>query len=412
MNNNLRDKFNNIPIPDELDKFIELGFNRAEKELRRKKAKTSFISIAASLAILITSMGFIGFDKVEAAIRKALQYVPGYNVLVDTEEGKVLALQEQVLFEQDNVYIKIKAASKLDKNLNISIESNFKEIRKTEVLVKDKEGNIIPSTNWSRAGGGEFWQGDYYFEIKDEYNNYSLILGDIEVPFTLQNTKEVGDFLQLGNHASDKGISIVAIKKPLEEGLMISLLSQSEGKTIEDYPFEKSLWLGQLFDIEKSMYILDKEGNKIYPNIPSSYGNLMSDFIFDIEDQEGLELVLPYIKIRYQDLKTQKIKIKTPKDDEVQNIDKVLTLGDFEIKVIDVKTKEDNIIISFKMSSLEDEIIDSIKVGGINGYGLGPNEESGNMELIINKEDVGRRFSIYFKSPTTILLGDWVLNLD
>ena len=43
---------------------------------------------------------------------------------------------------------------------------------------------------------------------------------------------------------------------------------------------------------------------------------------------------------------------------------------------------------------------------------LGPNEDTGYMELSINQEDVGRSFSIYLESPNTILLGDWVIDLD
>ncbi len=412
MNTNLKDMLNDIPIPEDIDKSIELGFKKAHRELRRRKVKKSFTTIAASLVILISAMGIIGFDRVEAAIKKALQYIPGYNILVDTEEGKVLALKDKVRYEKDGIYVIITAVSKLGKDFNISIESNFEEIDNTEVLLKDEAGNIISSKSWSRAGGGDFWKGDYYFEVEEQYNSYSLLLGDIEIPFTLEKTEEVEDFLQLGNNASDKGISIVAIKKPLEDKLMISLLHQSEGKIIEDYPFEKSLWLGERLDIEKSMYILDKEGNKIYPDIPSSFGSLMSDFYFDISDQEGLKLVLPYVKVIYPNIKTEKIKIKTPKDGKVQDINKELPFGQFSIEVIDAKTEGEQIIISFKINSLENEIIDSINIRGIDGYGLGTNEETGNMELFINKKDVGRNFSIYFTSPTTILLGDWIIELD
>lgn len=409
MNNNLKDMLNDIPVPEDIDKAIQLGFKKANSELRRRKMKKSFITIAASLTIIISSIGVMGFDKVEAAIKRALQYIPGYNVLVDTEEGKVLALKEKVRYEKDDIYAVITAASKLGKDFNISIESNFKEIDKTEVLLKDKDGNTISSKSWSRAGGGDYWQGDYYFEVEDEYDSYSLLLGDIEIPFTLEKTEEIEDFLQLGNHASDKGISIVAIKKPLEDKLMISLLHQSKEKIIEDYPFEQNLWLSQEFDIEKSMYILDKEGNKIYPDIPSSFGKLMSDFYFNIPNQEGLKLILPYVKVSYPDVKTDKIKIQSLKDGEVQSINKELPFGQFSIEVINAKAKGNQIIISFKLNSLEDEIIDSFSVRGIDGYGLRPNEETGNMELYIDKEDAGK---IYFASPTTVLLGDWVIDLD
>lgn len=51
-------------------------------------------------------------------------------------------------------------------------------------------------------------------------------------------------------------------------------------------------------------------------------------------------------------------------------------------------------------------------IGGVNGLGIGPNRLTGNLELSINVEDVGKEFSIYFENPETLLLGDWVIDLD
>ena len=48
---------------------------------------------------------------------------------------------------------------------------------------------------------------------------------------------------------------------------------------------------------------------------------------------------------------------------------------------------------------------------GISGYGLTFNEDTGYTELFIDREEVGNRFSLYFESPTTLLLGIGKLNL-
>lgn len=412
MTDNLKDMLNNIPIPDELDKNIELGFERADKELRTRRFRKSLTGIAAALAIIIVSTGIIGFDRVEAALKKALQYVPGYNVLIDTNEGEVLALQEQILYEKDDIYVKITGASKLDKNLNILVQSNYREIDTTDIFLQDENGNIISSDNWSRSGGRYYWSGDYNFQVKDELNSYSLLLSDMEIPFTLEKTDKVEDALQLGNHAQDKGISIIAIKKPIEDGLIISLLNQSVERIIERYPFRNSIWSGQGLDIEDSMYILNREGEKTYPVIPSSYDNPLTTFHFNIMDQEGLKLVLPYVKINYPNLKTDKIKIITPIEEEIQNINKVLTLGELEIEVVDARLEEEDIIVKVKYLPSEDEVIDSIDLGGTFVYGTKGYDDLDYVELLIKKKEVGKDFSIYFESPTTILLGDWVIDLD
>ncbi|WMJ76068.1 hypothetical protein RBQ61_10570 [Sedimentibacter sp. MB35-C1] len=193
------------------------------------------------------------------------------------------------------------------------------------------------------------------------------------------------------------------------------MLNQSEKKTVEGYPFGKGLLESAWFsepDIEGSMYLIDSMGNKTYPTLPSSYGGLMSDFYFDTADKEGLKLVLPYVKVKYPDLKTKKVRITTPQDGEKQSIDKALTMGEFEINVVDIRRAGDEMIINLKCSTPEDELLDSVRVRGISAYSISPNKDTGYIELSIDADDAGKRFSIYFESPTSVLLGDWNIELD
>lgn len=412
-----KDMLNNIPLPEGLDKNIEMGFERARKERYSKKNKwlKSVMGIAAALTIVVASVSIVGFDKVEATIKQVLQYVPGYNLVIDKEEGEILALQEQVSYKRDDIFINIIASSKLGRHFNISIQSNYNMNNSLDINLKNKNGITIPPASWSKSSGGEFWEGDYYFEVAGDDKDYSLTVGEFEVPFSLEKTTEVGDFLQVGNHANSKGINIVAIKKSIEDRLMISLLHQSEEKTVYEYPFEENLWgtdWGSRGDLEMNMYIIDKEGNKTYPNIPSSFGNLMSDFYFDTMDKEGLKLVLPYVKIMYSDLKSEKLKVTKPKEGERIDINKTLLLGEFNIEVIDIRSKGEELIINLSSKSPKDEILEEVRVKGIGGYGTRLNKETGYVELSINEEDVGKRFSIYFESPTSLLLGDWKIDLD
>lgn len=424
MTNNPKDMLDNIPIPDELDQRIELGFDQAKKDknARRHKSKRAFIAIAASLFIVISSLSFIGFDKVKAAIKQVLHYVPGYNIVVESDDGHVLVLKDQVLYDEDGVYVKITAASKIDEKLLISIESNHKAIdyadsnETNKIQVEDESSNVFSTDTWVMAGDGVTWQGDYSFEVEGDYSNYSLLVGDLEIPFELEKGTEADDFLQFGNNASDKGIDIVAIKEPMENRLMISLLHQSEEKIVTDYPFEHALlfsdWSKEEIEFEKSMYILDREGKKFYPTFPSSFGNFMSDFYFNIKDQEGLKLVLPYVKTQYNDLRSDKISIQVPSDGESIDINEIFSLGDFDITVFDVKRQEQEIIISFTWDSLEDEILDYVYIGGISGYGLNQDILTGHREISINVRDVGKSFSIFFEGPEVLLFGDWVIDLD
>lgn len=424
MKNNLKDKLNNIPLPDSLDENIKLGFDKGK---RKEKKFIKIISLAAaSIITVLGTVNIIGLDKVEAAIKQALQYVPGYNVTIDTKDGEVLALQEPVLYEKDDIFVKVSAASKLGEDLNISIQSSYnirksfkeetlKSLNNMKIFLKDEHENIIPTGNWSRSGGGSgFWQGDYYFQVENGGKNYTLLIDELEIPFELEETKEVDGFLELGPNVKDKGISIVAIKKPMKDKLMISLLNQSENLRVEDYPYSGTGYFNEFtkLGIEKSMYLIDGEGNKTFPTIPSSYGSLMSDFYFHTLDKDGLKLVLPYLKIGYYDAKTKKIRLEVPKDKEIININKTLDLGKFELEVVSTKLQDDQILISLDIKDLKDEILTDLRVKGISGYSLYRNEDTGYMEIGINPESVGRKFSIYFSSPSSVLKGNWEIDLD
>ena len=197
---------------------------------------------------------------------------------------------------------------------------------------------------------------------------------------------------------------------------MISLLNQSKDIMVLDYPFKEALygisWDNEPLEIEENMYILDKEGNKTYPDIPSSFGGLMSDFYFDIEDKEGLQLVLPYLRVGNPNIKSDKLKIETPNDGELIEINEVLSVGDFVINIFDIRRQDEDLIIRVESNSLEEQILERISIGGISGYAYGTNESTGEIEITIDIEDAGKSFSIYFENPETILLGNWVIDLD
>ncbi len=419
MTDKLNDMLNSIPIPEGLDESIESGFKKAKIQQGSKKSRRLkiFTAVAASVAVIMSSIIIVGPDKVEAAIKRALQYVPGYNVLIDKEEGSVLALQEPVLYEDGDVYVKITAASKVGKFFNVSVQGNYVSNKVYELLLKDEVGNVTSPGHWVIGGGSELWNADYYFETESDSLKYFILLGDLEISFTLEKATEVEDFLQMGNHDSDKDIDIVAIKKPMEDRLMISLLNRSDNKILEGYPLGKGLLGSPWFsapDAEISMYLTDSTGNKIYPDLPSSYSSSMSDIYFDTADREGLKLVLPYVNLRYPDVKTEKLRLTKPQDGETQSIDKTLHLGNFDMHVVDIRREGNELIINLKCISPEDELLDGVsaRISGNSGYSMGTNEDTIYTELRIDADNVGKRFSIYFENPRSVLFGDWSIELD
>ena len=102
MTDRLKDMLNSIPLPDDLDENINLGFERGREcyDIKKIKLKRRLIAAVASFVIIISSISIIGLERVEAALKQMLQYVPGYNILVDKDEGIVLALKEEVYQEK------------------------------------------------------------------------------------------------------------------------------------------------------------------------------------------------------------------------------------------------------------------------------------------------------------------------
>lgn len=416
MSENLNNALNNIPIPESLDERIDMGFKKAKKS-KYKIIKISLKSIAAALIIVILSINIVGVEKVQAKIKEILEYIPGYNIVVDknSEKENLTVLKDKVFYKNGDLFINILASYKDENKLNLLIESNsFNK----EVYLKTKNEEIIFPESYSRSGGGDFWEGNYSFEISEYNNEYILVLGEDEVDFKLEDSVEIDSILNLGNFASSKGIDIVAIKKQVNDKLMISLLSQSKEKKVYEYPFGNNSYrsweMDRILDekIESSMYILDKNNNKIYPDIPSSFGSGMSDFYFNIKDDENLDLIIPYVKIMYNDLKSNKVKLVKPKDNETIAINKKLELGQFEIDVIDIQRQKDELIIRFTSKSPENEVLEDLRIRGVDGYGIWFNEDTGYVEMSINEDMVGKRFSLFFESPTSLLLGDWKINLD
>ena len=425
MNNNLKKMFNNIPIPDELDQRIELGFKEARKDSLPKvnKYKKSLVGFAAALLVMALSIVAIGPDKVHAAIQKALQYLPGFNQIVKIEKGQILVLKDEVNYKKDGHYFKVKAAALIDNKLNVSIESNYlnKEdnlnlAKDMEIYLQDKNGKKYKSEMWVVANGGEYWNAGLYFNVDEAFKDYTLVIDKNNLVMNLEPSTSAEDFFQFGNHASDKGIDIVALKKDTEGGLRISLLNQAKELKVIGYPFGEDLYYSKYIDMEnafeKTMYIIDKDGNKTYPTIPKSFANMLSDFNFNIEKKEGLKLVLPYIKVNYPDAKSEKINIGIPAEGKTQDISKELKFGKFIISVKDVKNIGGQIFVSCKVKNPKDEKLDSMSLAINKGYGTQINDKTGTIDIVLDRKDFGKDLTFSLEDLESILFGNWTIPLD
>ena len=435
MKTSLNEKMSEINIPDSLDVRITMGFDKArlEKGIALNRLKKKLAATAASAAILFLTLGFIGFDKVGAAMKEALQYIPGFNVLLKAEDSAVFVLPKQIEAQTGEHYIRLKAAVQRGDILSLAIESNLglyedptedkmtgeekygrafdKRFKDLNLTLTDSNGTVFEKKDWSLGTGGEFWLHNADFKVTEGTTKYNLSAGNVSLDFSLTVSEGVNSLLNLGPHATDKGITIVGLLSSIESEVHMDLVSSSKNGLIESYPMgEESHYtlFGSPFPLE-SLYLIDDSGVRTYPEIPSSYGNLLSNFVFKADPQSDYKLVLPYMEMSYPDEKSGKIRLQTPGDGETVPLNESVKIGDFTVDLLEISRDGDDVIIKINSEPLEDEILSGFTIKGVGSYGVSWENEP---VIILSYENVGRSFSMRMISPTTFLKGDWVIDLS
>jgi len=435
MKTSLNEKISEISIPDSLDSRINIGFDKArlDKGIELNRLKKKLAATAASVAIIFLTLGFIGFDKVGAAMKEALKYVPGFNVLLKAEDNDILVLPEQIKAQTGEHYIRLKAAVQRGDLLSLVIESNLglyedpgedkmtgeekfgrafdKRLRDLNLTLTDSNGTVFEKKDWSLGAGGESWLQNADFKVIEGTTEYTLTAGDVSLDFSLTVSEGVNSLLNLGPHTTDKGITVVGLLSSYESEVHVDLVSSSKNGLIDSYPMgEESHYtlFGAPFPLE-SLHLIDGSGVVTYPEIPSSYGNLLSNFVFKANPQSEYRLVLPYMEMSYPDEKSGKIRLQTPDDGETVPLNESVKVGDFTVDFLDITRDGDDIIIKIDSEPLEDEILSGFTINGVGSHGISWENEP---VIILSYEEVGRSFSMRLINPTTFLKGDWIIDLS
>ena len=437
MKTSFDEKINELTIPDALDTRISMGFREAKLKTftDKNRMKKRFTALAASLAFTFLALGFIGFDNVGAAIKEALKYIPGLNVLVEKQDGDLLVLQDQVVVKNEDHYLTLKSAVQNGNSLHLTIESNLgletdtkiqENMEKEENLVsnsqllqalnltlRDSNGEVYTAESWWHSSGGTLWSHNASFVVNEESTTYVLEAGGMKVDFTLAPSRGVDALEDLGPYAKDKGITVVGLLKRDEDRVRVDLVHAIEEGRLSSYPLEKEnvfALFGSDFDLE-SLHLLDKEGNKTYPLLPTSYSNPLSEFSFNSDPAKAYSLSLPYMMVTYPEVRSKKFTLSTPQDGETITLDKSVSLGKFTVDLLNMTRKGDEVIIHLASKALESEILASFSVEGVSGYGFSYEEPEGPI-LILSYMDIGSRFSIRFTKPESLLHGEWVIDLS
>lgn len=429
MNTSVNEKINEIRIPETLEKRISMGFDQGKLEegIRRNRMKKRLTSAAASAAVILVVSGVIGFDEVGAAIKNALRYVPGFNVLISRDDGELLVLPEEVEVRDGELFMRLKAAVQSDGIISLAIESNLgvtetvsgkekedesfqDEFNRLNLSLKSPDGKSYSKKGWSLGSGGEYWLHSADFEITEGTTDYVLTAGELTLGFKLSASEGVDTLADLGPSATDKEIMVAGLRSETEDEVRISLVNSSKNGIISSYPLGEETHyalFGSPFPLE-SLYIEDSQGMKTYPEIPSSYGGLLSNFVFKADPLSDYRLVLPYMEMSYPDIRSEKITLQTPEDGETIALNKSLQLGRFTVDVLEISRQGDEVSLKLASDPAEDEILAGFTVEGVGGYGMSYEEEP---VLLLSYSNIGNRFTMRLKNPHSLLEGKWMIDL-
>lgn len=437
MKTSFDEKINEITIPETLDTRISMGFNEAKlNDLNHKnRMKKRFTALAASLAFTFLALGFIGFDNVGAAIKEALKYIPGLNILVEKPDGDILVLQDQVMIKNENYEMTLKSAVQNGDSLHLTIESNIKLesdlkiqdnnnkedhaslnnqlLAELNLTLRDASGKVYTPESWWHSSGGTFWSHSADFTISEGSKAYTLEADGMKLDFTLAPSRGVDTLEDLGPYTKDMGITVVGLLKRYEDRVRIDLVHQIDKGRLTSYPMDKEnvfALFGSDFELD-SLYLLDKEGHKSYPILPTSYSNPLSEFNFEADPTKDYSLVLPYMLVEYPEVKSKKITLSTPKDGETIQLNQSVSLGKFTVELLEISRKGDEVIMRLASKPLASEVLTHFFVEGTSGFGFTYEEPEGPI-LILSYKDIGNRFSLRFTKPESILKGNWEIDLS
>lgn len=437
MKTSFDEKINEITIPETLDTRISMGFNKAKLNdfNNKNRMKKRFTALAASLAFTFLALGFIGFDNVGAAIKEALKYIPGLNILVEKPDGDILVLQDQVMVKNEKYEMTLKSAVQDGGRLYLTIESNSrlesdqknqenmeKEdpaslnnqlLAELNLTLRDASGKVYTPESWWHSSGGSLWSHGADFTVTEGSKAYTLEADGMKLDFNLAPSRGVDTLEDLGPYTKDKGITVVGLLKRDEDRVRIDLVHQIDEGRLTSYPMDKEnvfALFGSDFEPD-SLYLLDKEGHKSYPILPSSYSNPLSEFNFEADLTKDYSLVLPYMMVEYPEVKSKKITLSTPKDGETISLNQSVSLGKFTVELLEISRKGDDVIMRLASKPLASEVLASFFVEGTSGFGFTYEEPEGPI-LILSYKDIGNRFSIRFSKPESILKGNWVIDLS
>jgi hypothetical protein len=399
-------------IRSDVDRIKKRTYAVLQTSPKKNKVKKMILAASVMLAVMLLSLA--GPANVYANIQKALSFIPGFNVVVDSEELNNFVLSEAVSFESGDNKIDIVGAYVNGQKTILNIRGQHQDVDKEvyDRFSKDLVSNIyliaddkkLSSFGSSIGMSSNSWEGTFIFDkvndVESVYVHYydSIISQEIVLQLDMKLARSYEDISLLGPNATVQDITIVAIPNFSDNSLVVNLanLGVQNGR-VQSYVHEK-------------IELVDEEGRSYPLSHRSSYSSPLSDFTFDLSEYRGgqLKLVIPEILITVYE--STSVRIDIP--DDFATLNKEFSVLEYTSRITTIKMDDDGNVI-MDVDLYEDE---NIKLKSFSLQGMSYSSKLSEEFTIVSYRYVPKTFlgkqKLTFYNPRLIVYGPWELEIS
>ncbi|TBL75382.1 hypothetical protein [Paenibacillus thalictri] len=402
---------------------------RRWSRLSGRGKRYGILAAALTVVIIVVSLGS-GSPEVRAQIRKAIQFLPGFAAVQNTQEQMVqYVLPNPIVKKIGGGQLEIRGFSISDKWASATLVGNGIPWIKSFVLSNGQGQQYMLKSAMTSGSGGE-WTGLFYYQGKVEAAGSMELyfeMEDVKVTLHLERAEQAERIEDFGVTDTHHGISLTAVTKPAADGqTKLTLVPQTPKKLrIESYGLAS-------YDIIKKPELksaggetVKMEQDAVFPNKNELYYRKTA-----ADASLGYTLEVPEIaairKPEFPDQQTL-FTVPIPAAGELV-LNKTVFVEGFPIDLLKVERmpanaqtgQRDSIRIDFDMhydaGAAESPLYmipDYTKYPELSGCSFKLNEETGAMEFMVLEVPAGaREYKFYVQETHTVVRGPWEFQLQ
>lgn len=337
-----------MEVPEESRRKIKINtFQKIGlRPVKYKFSRTLGLALAASLLLAMLGVAGVGADAVWAKLQKALQYIPGINIVVEDQEKQMTryVLKKPIEKKLGSGLLKIKGVI-IDENNAIiemagnNLDSYFDSFDAKNIFFRNAAGQQFKIDSYGASIAGSLWTGSYVHRgaVKN-LKGLEIVLpdaGETVIPLPLVRAKAYQSYAEMGPTATVSGISITAIVNEEKNRTRINLITPPlQGARIDSYALEQGAY--------RTVMTLKDNNNREYPLIADDgFLSSRSEFYFNTKGTkaDSFMLAVPFLEVETDDAAT--ISIWLP-GEKTSQLNKTVKLAGFPVDFEKIERLDNN----------------------------------------------------------------------